>query len=133
MIALRLRLALAALLFLTVLFVFRPAVGCDFINFDDPAYVQNNPILHGSPVEAFTTIHAGYWIPLTWLSYQVDYALGGLSPAGYHRTNVLLHALTAALLFLVLCRMTGSTGRSLVVAALFAFHPVQVESVAWVT
>src|SRR5262249_21402948 len=90
-------------------------------------------ILHGGPRDAFTTIHAGYWIPLTWASYQLDYALGGLSPAGYHRTNVVLHAATAALLFLVLFRLTGAAGRSCVVACLFAFHRVQVESVAWVT
>src|SRR5262245_5359527 len=105
------RLLLAALLFLATLIVYRAAPACDFINLDDPTYVQNNPILHGglnldSAGRAFTTIHAGYWIPLTWLSYLVDYQLGGLNPAGYHRTNVLLHATTAALLFLVLCWMT---------------------------
>jgi hypothetical protein len=134
----RVPLLLAAGLFLTTVLVFQPAVRCDFINFDDPSYVQNNPLLYGglsldSAGRAITTVHAGYWIPLTWLSYLVDYQLCGLDPAGYHRTNVLLHAASAALLFVVLFRMTNAVGRSLVAAALFALHPVQVESVAWVT
>ncbi len=134
----RQRLALAALLFVATLFVFRPALACDFVNFDDPLYVQNNPILFdglsGVGVErAFTTIQGGYWIPLTWLSYLIDFHFSGLNPSGYHRTNILLHAATAALLFLTLCRMTAAPGRSLAVAAFFAVHPIQVESVAWVT
>ncbi len=134
----RVRIEVAVFLFVATLIVFRPAMSCDFINFDDPSYVQNNPILYDglsldSVGRAFTTVHAGYWIPLTWLSYLLDYAMSGLSPGGYHRTNVLLHAATVALLYVVLCRMTDAPGRSFVVAALFAFHPVQVESVAWVT
>ena len=125
-------------LFLVTLLAFRQVVRCDFINFDDPAYVQNNPLVAGGLTpsnvgRAFTTIHAGYWIPLTWVSYQLDYSLGGLTPGGYHRTNLLLHAANAVLLFLLLCRLTGGTGRSAVAAALFALHPIQVESVAWVT
>ncbi len=134
----RLPLALAALLFLGTVIVFRPALACDFINFDDPSYVQSNPILHdglslAGLERAFTTIQGGYWIPLTWTSYLIDYHFSGLHPADYHRTNVLLHAATAALLFLTLFRMTGACGRSFAVAGLFAFHPIQVESVAWVT
>ena len=128
----------AAGLFLTTLLTFRQVVRCDFINFDDPTYVQNNPLVAGGLTlsnvgRAFTTIHAGYWIPLTWVSYQLDYSLYGLAAGGYHRTNLLLHAANVVLLFLLLCRLTGSTGRSAVVAALFALHPIQVESVAWVT
>jgi protein O-mannosyl-transferase len=129
---------LAGGLFLGTILVFQPAVRCDLVNLDDPTYVQSNPVLHeGLGAEgirrAFTTVHAGYWIPLTWVSYQVDRELYGLAPGGYHRTNVLLHAGTAAMLFLVLLRMTGAVGRCFVTATLFALHPVQVESVAWVT
>ena len=129
---------LALLLFLGTALVFQPAVRCDFINLDDPVYIHSNPILHKGLNEegitaAFATVHAGYWIPLTWLSYLIDQELYGLAAGGYHRTNVLLHAATAALLFLFLRRMTGAQGRSFVVAALFALHPVQLESVAWVT
>lgn len=125
-------------LFLTTLLAFRDVVRCDFINFDDPAYVQDNPLVHDglspqSAARAFTTIHAGYWIPLTWISYQLDYTLHGLTPAGYHRTNLLLHAANVVLLFLLLSSLTGAIGRSGVAAALFALHPIQVESVAWVT
>ena len=128
----------AAGLFLVTLLAFHHVVRCDFINFDDPTYVQNNPLVAGglTPANvgrAFTTLHAGYWIPLTWISYQLDYSLHGLAASGYHRTNLLLHAANVVLLFLLLCRLTGSTGRSAVVAALFALHPIQVESVAWVT
>jgi hypothetical protein len=134
----RLRWTLAALLFTATLLVFRPALSCGFVNFDDPLYVQSNPVLHdglsATGIEtAFTTVQAGYWIPLTWISYQIDYHFSGMNPAGYHRTNVLLHAMTAALLFLTFCRMTNRIGGSLTVAALFAVHPIQVESVAWVT
>src|SRR6185436_17426122 len=102
----RTRLVLAASLFLTALLVYLPALTCGYINFDDPVYVPDNPIVHGSPLDAFTRIHAGYWIPLTWMSYQLDYQIGGIAPGGYHLTNILLHAATAALLFLVLVRMT---------------------------
>ena len=134
----RLRLLLAAGLFILVVLVFSPALRCGIINLDDPQYVQDNPILaEGFSLtgieRAFTTIHAGYWIPLTWISYLVDHAVFGLNPAGYHLTNVLLHAANAALLFLTLCRMTKSVERSFFAAALFALHPIQVESVVWVT
>ncbi len=82
---------------------------------------------------AFTHIHAGYWAPLTWLSLMLDCQLYGLNAGGHHLTNVLLHAATAVLLFLVLRRLTGGFWSSALVAALFAVHPLHVESVAWVT
>ncbi len=80
---------------------------------------------------AFTTYNQGNWHPLTWLSHALDYRLFGLNPAGHHYVNVLLHAVNAVLLFLLLQSATGFRWRSLMVAALFALHPINVESVAW--
>jgi tetratricopeptide (TPR) repeat protein len=130
---LRLRFLLILALIAATLAVYRPVCDYAFVNVDDPDYVQDNPLLHACPLRAFTTIHAGYWIPLTWLSYQLDHWLYGLAPGGYHRTNLLLHVANVVLVFLLLCRLTGATLPSGLGAALFALHPLQVESVAWVT
>ncbi len=113
-------------------------VRSGFVNYDDGLYVYENAhVLHGlSPREivwAFTRLHAGYWIPLTWISFMLDSQLYGLEAGGYHLTNVLLHAATTILLFLVLEQMTGRFWPCALVAALFAVHPLHVESVAWVT
>jgi tetratricopeptide (TPR) repeat protein len=131
--------ALACVTFAT----FLPALRCGFINYDDPFYVTNNPlVLNGLCVagvrEAFTTFTQANWHPLTWLSLQLDASLwrksdGTLDPRGFHLTNVLLHAANAALLFGALRVLTGCFWRSAVVALLFAVHPQRVESVAWVT
>src|SRR5438132_1315469 len=83
-------------------------------------------------VLAFTAFHASNWHPVTWLSHMMDCQLFDLHPAGHHLTSVLLHAANSVLLFIVLRRMTGSQWRSACVAALFAWHPLHVESVAWV-
>jgi tetratricopeptide (TPR) repeat protein len=128
---------IAAVLAVATFAVFMPALGFDFINFDDPEYVTGNPQvtrgLHPDSVRwAFTSIDAFYWHPLTWLSLQLDASLSWPSPRGFHLTNVLLHAANAAVLFLALRSLTGSCWRSLAVAALFAVHPLRVESVAWV-
>ena len=80
---------------------------------------------------SFTTFREGNWHPLTWLSHALDYQFFHLNPAGHHYTNLLLHAANAVLLFLLLRQATGFTWPSLLVAALFALHPVNVESVAW--
>jgi tetratricopeptide (TPR) repeat protein len=130
---LRMRFLIGLGLIVATLAVYRPVCNYAFVNVDDPDYVQDNPLLRACPLRAFTTIHAGYWIPLTWLSYQLDHRLYGLAPGGYHRTNLLLHTANVLLLFLLLCRLTGATLPSGFVAALFALHPLQVESVAWVT
>jgi protein O-mannosyl-transferase len=111
--------------------------GHEFINFDDDIYVYQNPeVVKGLTLRgigwAFTDVHSGNWHPLTWLSHMLDCQFYGISPGGHHLTNVLLHALTAILLFLVLRRMTGFLWRSAFVAAVFAVHPLHVESVAWV-
>jgi tetratricopeptide (TPR) repeat protein len=117
--------------------VFGQTLTDEFINFDDGIYVYDNPMvaqgltLRGF-VWAFTKIYSANWHPLTWLSHMLDCQLYGLNPAGHHLTNVLLHTATVILLFLVLREMTGAFWRSAFVAALFAIHPLRVESVAWV-
>jgi Flp pilus assembly protein TadD len=137
------RVGLTAALLATVTFaVFYPALRCDFVNFDDPEYVTRNPLVsRGLSAEgtrwALTSVSAFYWHPLTWLSLQTDATLshrpdGTLDPRGFHRTNVLLHGASAALLFLALRSLTGAYWRSVAAAALFALHPLRVESVAWV-
>ncbi len=119
--------------------VFWPVSRHEFVNYDDPAYVTFNPIVREGltwpgVVWAFANLHgeATYWHPVTWLSHMLDCQLFGLKPAGHHLTNLLLHTLNTLLLFAVLRRMTGRRGTSAVVAALFALHPLQVDSVAWV-
>jgi tetratricopeptide (TPR) repeat protein len=120
-----------------VLVVFRPAVEHDFVNFDDPLYVTDNELIReGLTAEgwtrAWTRLHASNWAPLTLLSHMLDVELFGLEPAGHHLTSVLLHALATLALFLALSRSTAAPWRSAAVAALFAVHPLHVESVAWV-
>jgi len=130
-------LVVLALVALTLL-VFWPVMECGFVNVDDPDYVTENPqvqlgLTRESVAWAFTTREAANWHPLTWLSLMLDYDCYGLEPAGYHRTNLLLHAVNVAILFLLLNTMTGALARSALVAALFAVHPLRVESVAWVS
>ncbi len=130
-------LVIAVVLVLGTLAVFWPVLQCDFLNYDDDTYVTANAALQQgltvrSVAWAFETGHAGNWHPLTRLSHACDVTLYGLKPAGHHLTSLLLHAANALLLFLALRRMTGATCRSAVVAALFAWHPLHVESVAWV-
>jgi tetratricopeptide (TPR) repeat protein len=108
-----------------------------FVNYDDDEYVTENVHvkagLTGETLAwALTTYDAANWHPLTWFSHALDYQLFQLDPAGHHDTNLLLHALNVALLFWVLWQATGYPGRSLMVAALFALHPINVESVVWV-
>ncbi|MEA2709846.1 MAG: protein O-mannosyl-transferase [Phycisphaerales bacterium] len=135
----RLRTAgLAALLVTLTLFAFWPVVSCGFVNFDDNQYVSENAIvqrgLTGEGIRwAFTTGTLANYHPLTWLSLMLDRTLWGGGALGFHLTNVALHAANAVLLFLVLRTMTGSTWRPLLVAALFAVHPLRVESVAWIS
>jgi Flp pilus assembly protein TadD len=117
--------------------VFAPVLWHDFVNFDDPVYVLDNPIVADGltwtgVVRAFTTIQAGYWHPLTWLSHMVDIQLFGLRPGPHLLVNVLIHLFSTLLLFGVVARATGQAWRALFVAAIFAIHPLRVESVAWV-
>ena len=111
--------------------------GFDFVKYDDPLYVAENPHVQAGLtregfVWAFTTGHAGNWHPLTWLSHMLDCRIFGLNPGRHHLTNLLLHIGSTLLLFSVLKRMTGAVLRSGFVAALFALHPLHVESVAWI-
>ncbi|PZR73182.1 MAG: hypothetical protein DLM73_11325 [Chthoniobacterales bacterium] len=120
-----------------VWFVFGQTLHHQFVNLDDGAYVYKNPqVSRGLTTEgiiwAFTHSHAANWHPLTWLSHMLDCQFYGLNPGGHHLTNVLLHTANAILLFLVLRQMTGALWRSAFVAAVFAIHPLRVESVAWV-
>jgi tetratricopeptide (TPR) repeat protein len=123
------------LLLLTLAF-YNPVVHNGFTNLDDEIYIVHNPhVLAGLTWEtvkwAFTAFDAANWHPLTWLSHALDCQLFGLNPVGHHYVTVLLHATNALLLFLLLESATGLTWPSFMVAALFALHPVNVESVAW--
>jgi Flp pilus assembly protein TadD len=124
-------------LLVAVVAVYGRTAGFGFTEIDDPAYVSENPAvlggLSGSGVAwAFTTTREANWHPLTWLSLMADASIGGPRPRVFHVTNVVLHALCAVLLFTLFERMTGAVWRSALVAALFAVHPIHVESVAWV-
>jgi tetratricopeptide (TPR) repeat protein len=127
---------LCLLLTVVVLVFYNPVTHNGFLNYDDEAYITANPHVRAgltwATVEwAFTTFDKANWHPLTWISHALDCQVFGLNPAGPHYVNVLLHAADAVLLFLLLQSATGFAGRSLMVAALFALHPINVESVAW--
>ena len=128
--------AVCGFLLLAVGLVFGQTVRHEFIGFDDNAFVYENPhVTPGLTLSglwwALTDGPFGEWCPLTTLSHMLDCQLYGLNPAGHYLTNVLLHAASSVLLFLVLLRMTGDLWPSAWVAAVFAIHPLHVESVAW--
>jgi protein O-mannosyl-transferase len=131
---------IAAICFLLVtatILVYSSTGKHPFANYDDGDYVvQNAHVTAGLTWDtvtwALTAIDASNWHPLTWLSHALDCQLFGLNPSGHHWTSVVIHALNVVLLFLLLWRATGATGRSLLVAALFALHPLNVESVVWI-
>ena len=128
---------IALVLLALVAAVFHPVRGHDFVRYDDDIYITGNPHLRTgltteNVVRAFTEPYEANWIPLTWISFQLDYELYGLEPAGYLLTNAVLHALSTLLLFAGLVRMTRATWPSAFVAAVFAVHPLHVEPVAWV-
>jgi hypothetical protein len=128
---------ISLLLIAVTLTLFAPAAGYDFINCDDPDYITNNPnVLGGLTWEgvkwAFGAPHIGNWIPISWVTHMVDVQVFGKAAGGPHMVNAFIHALNAVLVFWLLRRMTGSLWRSAFVAALFALHPLRVESVAWV-
>ena len=128
---------IALLLALATLAVYLPAARHGFVNCDDDVYVTANPMVEqgltwAGVKWAFTTYHGANWHPLTWLSHMTDCEIFKLNPAGPHLVNILFHAANTALLFILLWRLTGLIPPSLLVAALFAWHPLHVESVAWV-
>jgi protein O-mannosyl-transferase len=125
------------LLVVTTLVTYYPVKNHPFVNYDDDTYVTANSHVQAglSPSTvawAFTTFSASNWHPLTWLSHALDSDMFGLDPAGPHMVNVVLHLLNVLVLFWVLEKTTGRPGRSCAVAALFALHPINVETVAWV-
>lgn len=129
---------IALLLFVATTAIFSPALRNGFVDWDDKVYVVEQPnVLNGVSVSGFlwalTANVANNWHPLTLLSLQADAGLFGAEPLGFHRSAVLLHALNAALAFLAIRALTGCAGRSAIVAALFALHPLRVESVAWIS
>src|SRR5581483_776868 len=108
-----------------------------FVNYDDQGYVfENAEVTSGLTVHgilwAFTHTHSFNWHPLTWISHMLDCQVFGLHAGGHHFTSVLLHSVGAVLLFLLIRQMTGALWRSAFVAAVFAIHPLHVESVAWI-
>ena len=130
--------AVCVLLAAIVWIGFGQTVWHHFVNYDDGMYVYQNPdVLRGLTRKgllwSFTFASIGHWHPVTWWSHMLDCRLFGLRPGGHHLTNVLLHGSVAILLFLTLHQMTGSLLRSGFVAALFAVHPLRVESVAWIS
>jgi len=129
-------LLLCLILIAVVLVFYSPVTHNGFLNYDDDQYITNNPHVRAGLTWqtvkwAFTTYDQANWHPLTWLSHALDSQLFGLNPAGHHSVSVLLHTANTVLLFLLLQSATGFRWRSLMVAALFALHPINVESVAW--
>jgi tetratricopeptide (TPR) repeat protein len=118
--------------------IYLPALHNGFIvNFDDHAYIIGNSsvregLTYSGAIWAFTTVHSYNWHPLTWMSHMLDVQLFGLNPWGHHLVNILFHVANSLLLFVILRKLTAAFWGSLLVAALFALHPLHVESVAWI-
>lgn len=127
----------AIALFVGTVALFSRSLGYGFTNYDDPDFVVNNPHVHaGFTAESIRWAFSGgadYWHPLTWLSHMLDWQLFGANARGHHLTSILWHALNAVLAFIVMRRLTGAFWTSAIGAALFAWHPLRVESVTWVT
>lgn len=132
------RIFVCVLLAIAVLAVYWQVHTFDFVSLDDHMYVRDNPVVqNGLNLDtvhwAFSEVYASNWHPLTWISHMADVDFFGMNPGRHHLTSVVLHLLNGILLFLVLERMTGAMWKSAMVAALFALHPVHVESVAWIS
>ncbi|MDA1208599.1 MAG: tetratricopeptide repeat protein [bacterium] len=129
------RLPLIAIVLITV-GVYLPVFGFDFVNFDDPQLVYENPFIQNFSLKIFTTYDPELYIPLTLLSYQVEHAIFGLNPAAFHLTNVLLHIANAVMVFMVLLKLKRNSSSYLlpfIGALLFAVHPLHTEAVVWVS
>ena len=131
-----LKVAICIFLMVATFCIYSQVQDHEFINFDDALYITNNlNVQAGLTSEsiswAFTTFATGNWFPLTWFSYMLDYLLYGSHAKGYLLTNLFFHIANSLLLFLALFRMTGAIWQSAFVASMFAFHPINVESVAW--
>jgi len=128
---------IAVLIAIGTFLTFQPILTHDFLNIDDHIYVSNNAFVQkGISIEsvkwAFTTLHAEFYHPFTWLSLMLDTHLYGVNPAGYLFSNLLLHILNTILLFTILLKLTRMPVQSTFVAMLFAIHPLHIESVAWI-
>jgi protein O-mannosyl-transferase len=130
--------AISIALVIAIFAAYAQVTGFSFLILDDPTYVKNNPFVgKGITLEgirwAFTSTYAANWHPLTWISHMLDVQLFGRNPGMHHLMNVMMHAANTILLFIALRMMTGALWRSAAVAALFALHPLHVESVAWIS
>ncbi len=119
------------------LLLYAPAFHYDFVNYDDQIYVTGNPHVNGGWDWGqfgwfFGIDYAGNWHPLTWMSHALDCQLYGLKAGGHHATSILWHTANTVLVFLFLLQATGARWRAALVAALFGWHPLHVESVAWI-
>jgi len=133
----RAKVAICIFLMVATFCIYSQVQDHEFINFDDDKYVTESSLVQAgltneNIIRVFTTRHAGGWIPITSISYMLDYQLYGLNPKGYLLTNLFFHIANSLLLFLILFRMTGAIWQSAFVAVVFALHPLNVESVAWV-
>ncbi|MBF0459640.1 MAG: tetratricopeptide repeat protein [Nitrospirae bacterium] len=127
----------AVCLVLAVVLVYLPVRNYDFIRYDDEKYVTENPqVIGGLTADgilwAFKTTEIGFWQPLPWLSHMADVWVFGLNAGGHHLVNVLFHLINTVILFIAVSALTGAVWRSAFMAALFALHPMHVESVAWI-
>ncbi len=129
-------LSLSGILFFCLI-IFFPSLFNGFTNWDDPAYVTKNSFIRGFGLENwkafFFSFHNGHYHPLTWISLAIDYAIGGSSPLVYHLSNLLLHLLNVSLLFALIMLLTEDLIIAIIVSLLFAIHPLQVESLAWIS
>lgn len=121
-----------------VILIYAQTVGFNFINFDDNLYVYENSFvtsgLNWTNIKwAFTHFHSANWHPLTWISHQLDVTIFGPKAGGHHATNVIFHLINSILAFVVFQKYTDSFSKSAIIAALFAVHPMHVESVAWIS
>jgi protein O-mannosyl-transferase len=126
---------ICVLLGILILLVYWKIQYHEFVNYDDGRYITKNKHIKDFSKEnfiwAFTKSHSANWHPITWLSHMLDFRLYGLNPKGHHLTSLVLHIANSLLLFLVFARMTGAIWQSCFIASLFAFHPINIESVAW--
>jgi hypothetical protein len=128
----------SALIFLIVLFFYWPLTTFEFVNFDDPHYVTQNPALAqgltwDSLVWSLTSFEMGHWHPLTWISHAIDVSLFGLDPSGHHLVNLIWFGLGCGILFLILRELNVSIKWSYLAILFFALHPLRLESVAWIS
>lgn len=127
----------SSLLVILGVVVFWPSVSFDFVNWDDPAYLEHNDLIKGWSWQNLkgiaTEVVTRNYAPLTIFTFLIEHTLWGLNPAGYHITNIVLHSINGVLVFLLIRRLSGSTFVGWITAALFLVHPVQIESVVWIS